>query len=580
MARIDDLQARADALLGTAPTSAEAVTQALDTADPGPPFSPFVPSQLEEAVAVTRQLIATADQVGGEEGLEAALEEARTLAETRPPQLVQHALQLFIVHHPEGSRLSIPPIEPIPEDDRWGAAPADAAETNAERALDYFREDLLANEHHRHWHNVYPGNPPSGQLQDRQGELFFYMHQQMLARYDADRLAVGLEPVEPFADYDAPIGQGYRDRPPDQRLRPIALPDLSLSVDDLEAQRDEVRGAVADEQFGTSDLIAAMDALGTAEEPHTGSVLNGWHHGAGHVLCAWVMHPDGDGNPGLIGSTRTAIRDPFFWRWHRHVDDLGFALQEQFPEHAFDDAPPVDPGELLLAFDDELEAPGGDRLDAAPATTTDELETSMAETPFDPADPQTVPVTHLTHRAFSVLLPIRNASEDGQRVTVRLFLAPEERQDDRRAWIELDKFDARLAAGEETVLHRPTRLASVVRKPTAPEPQFVQPPARTPREQYCRCGWPYHLLLPRGTEDGLPFRLAAIVTDFALDHLHGDSDCGSLSFCGSIDEEFPDRREMGYPFNRPFTSRTIAETLEAEPSMTARTISIRHVVSE
>jgi Hemocyanin, copper containing domain len=32
--------------------------------------------------------------------------------------------------------------------------------------------------------------------QPRHGELFVYMHQQMLARYDAERLSVGLKPVE------------------------------------------------------------------------------------------------------------------------------------------------------------------------------------------------------------------------------------------------------------------------------------------------------------------------------------------------------------------------------------------------
>ena len=40
---------------------------------------------------------------------------------------------------------------------------------------------------------------------DRQGELFYYMHQQMLARYDADRIAVGLPRVEPYIDWRQPI---------------------------------------------------------------------------------------------------------------------------------------------------------------------------------------------------------------------------------------------------------------------------------------------------------------------------------------------------------------------------------------
>jgi hypothetical protein len=58
--------------------------------------------------------------------------------------------------------------------------------------------------------------------------------------------------------------------------------------------------------------------------------------------------------------------------------------------------------------------------------------------------------------------------------------------------------------------------------------------------------------VPRGREEGMPSQLAAIVTDFALDSLTGDPDCGSLSFCGALDELFPDLREMGYPFNRSF----------------------------
>ena len=52
-----------------------------------------------------------------------------------------------------------------------------------EGQLDWFREDPLANQHHEHWHVVYPvGGVPDGRGgatgKDRQGELFFYMHQQ------------------------------------------------------------------------------------------------------------------------------------------------------------------------------------------------------------------------------------------------------------------------------------------------------------------------------------------------------------------------------------------------------------------
>lgn len=62
-----------------------------------------------------------------------------------------------------------------------------------EHRVAYFREDLGINLHHWHWHLVYPGSNPSEknckELQihnvvskDRRGELFYYMHQQILAR--------------------------------------------------------------------------------------------------------------------------------------------------------------------------------------------------------------------------------------------------------------------------------------------------------------------------------------------------------------------------------------------------------------
>ena len=86
---------------------------------------------------------------------------------------------------------------------------------------------------------------------------------------------------------------------------------------------------------------------------------------------------------------------------------------------------------------------------------------------------------------------------------------------------------------------------------------FVQGPAQTPHAQYCRCGWPYHLLLPRGTVAGMPFRVLAMLTDWELDKVSGDDHCGSMSFCGARDR-YPDRREMGYPFSRPLPAGVAA----------------------
>lgn len=58
-----------------------------------------------------------------------------------------------------------------------------ASDLEPEHRVAYFREDLGINLHHWHWHLVYPAfGPPSVVAKNRRGELFYYMHQQILAR--------------------------------------------------------------------------------------------------------------------------------------------------------------------------------------------------------------------------------------------------------------------------------------------------------------------------------------------------------------------------------------------------------------
>lgn len=557
MSPLDDLQARADALLTRTDDSATVEAKIASTEGPSRRFSAFIPSELDRALALASELMKIAADTGGEAGVAAALEEAERRASVEDVQLVRHAVELFIVHDPEAARLAIPPIPPA-RLKRAGAQLAGAI--GRESALDWFREDPLANDHHRHWHIVYParGRPGPGgvKLQDRQGELFFYMHQQMLARYDAERRGLGSGPVVPFSDYREPIGEGYEDRPAGQALRDIDRQDTGpLLVSELEQQRDRLLAAVAAgaAENGAGPKPLTSELLGALEEPTAGTLWGDvWHHGYGHVITAFVMAPHGGGQPGDIGDTSTAIRDPFFWRWHRHIDNANFALQEQAQPFAFDDAPDVTLSDVELAFE------------ADPSTPVGELKTMVAKTDG---------VEHGDHEPFLWRLRAENPGDAERTVTVRIFLAPTEAVEDRRAWIEMDKFEQVLAPGANQI-ERPGRLASPARKPADRPPVLVQGPAQTPHEQYCRCGWPYHLLVPRGTPAGMPFRALVILTDWERDKVSGDDDCGSMSFCGSRDR-YPDTREMGYPFSRPLPGG-VAATLEALPTVHARDLMIRH----
>lgn len=703
-------------------------------------FSPFDPDHVEDALRTADELMRLADSAPGSTGLQLAADEFSRRLESgaQSPELVYYAMQVFITHHPNGRLLSgaIPPLA-VREGDKVapsrapdvapasapGADPAAAAAVPSPSGgvlpqpdgLEWYREDPFANEHHEHWHVVYPtaGIPDrkgGRKAKDRHGELFFYMHQQMLARYDVERIAVGLPRVLPFAYYRDPIEEGYDPgvvlsqsygrREPNTRLRDITDPAAPFSLADLETRRDRLARAVETGAFEGMQppLPVTMDRLGATVEPNLATVSPGGArnltfygnlHGMGHALAARVNAPGlpvEGARSGVMQHPATAIRDPFFYRWHKHIDDLGHAAQQKLPPHDFSDHPyvalrktlaggdAVSP-DLILAFEDAIpaehrrdvtawgsEAFGGD-WDAdfsGDARTTARLETQMVRRTLRLSDRVTeVQVEHLVHRPFVWFLRVQNQLRTHVTVTVRLFLVPVELVEDRRMWMELDKFLHELAPLERAVIARRGSESAVIRKPAEMQPRLrmgfrllltdavqqslreagvppevvakleplvgnpfddqsaffaqaqglltaaefqqhalaiylaarldgekpVQPflpdgsidPLYQEAQNYCTCGWPYSLLLPRGkaeAQGGMRFRLAAVLTDWNLDRVGPEGCCGSVSYCGAIDQ-YPDKRAMGYPFDRPF-ELGIMETLRSLPNTAFRDVTIVH----
>jgi hemocyanin-like protein len=698
-------------------------------------FSAFNRRHLERAMQLVAEMMRLANASPDEKGLQDVLDFYERMRDRENPDLVDYALMVFITHHPRGRALvhvipsltlrnpefaapSTAPLDrsvPGPELlEVLGAAEAEPGLAAVESAfvggaqpsdgLEWYREDPFANEHHTHWHVVYPfsGIPdpadPSGPAkeQDRQGEIFFYMHQQMLARYDAERVAAGLPRLQPLADYRSAVavgydpgpymrGQGFGPRPPGARMVNVQ----GTSVADQEGFRDRLKQAVAALSFGALNPAVAIgrvtllggslesDLAGIAGQSQGADRFYGDLHNTGHVMLASASQ----GAPGVMTTTEVAIRDPVFYQWHKHVDDFYAAWQDRSGSRPFSDRPMVrlrkqlDPAQdraaspdILLAFEDQLPAEAAQDLQAwaratfgdghwdedpgAAAGTTDTLETAMLQRRLTLADRvTTVPLEHLTHRPFVYVFRIENQVDQPVEVTVRVFLAPRSQGADRRAWIEMDKFVHKLRPLEKSVVARRGAQSSVIKKPAVMRPELLketaleitqqrlnemvadglpqtiatrlQPfvgrvsspqevfdalgsprwrtalplfqrhgvilqseqPARpdqndTPEEveqaegeNYCTCGWPYNLLLPRGTEEGMPFRLAVVCTDFAFDQVGSDESCGSLSFCGARDR-YPDKRDMGYPFDRPFAD-PVRDTIMANSNMAFRDITIR-----
>lgn len=645
MSETSDLQRRLDRILGgpeAAPVPSPAAGLTFAEAAERAAFSDFVPEHLAGARELAERLIG----IAGADGMEAAIAAAEELQESEEwAGEVQYALKLFVTHHPEARRaLRLRPLESrqpglvrasAPAADSPAAGLAGGGATSPEDQLDWYREDPLANEHHEHWHLVYPMNGrPGGGLGDRHGELFAYMHEQMIARYDAERLALGLGPVEPFERFREAIPQGYdpggmawwdgrrwvpfRARPAGATIRDLAPPfdtRPGALLTDFERQTRRLLEAGTNGRYDALPVPVPVeiDNLGNTEEANIESVDSdkrtyGNHHNDGHIH---FMYFDNRQPFGVMGFTSTAIRDPIFYRWHKLVDSVFHNYQEeQLPPYDFAaDAPPVairDEDILLmstegLAADTDWAAaaaealgPGSGRWDSYTADEpiplasggtlelSDELTTEMRRRTISFWDAQGNPVLeeidYLSHDDFAYLLRLTNRSDQPQSVTVRIFLAPEERVEERAAWIELDRFVARLAAGERTVLFRRSEESSVVRKPALKWRDLEaegERPSVTSESSWCDCGWPYTLLLPRGTRQGMAFRLFVMLSPGEdLEMPPQPNRCTSLSYCGLQDKDYPDKRAMGYPFDRPF-AESIAETVAARPSMAWRPVTIR-----
>lgn len=76
---------------------------------------------------------------------------------------------------------------------------------------------------------------------------------------------------------------------------------------------------------------------------------------------------------------------------------------------------------------------------------------------------------------------------------------------------------------------------------------------------FCGCGWPQHLYIPKGSPKGLPFDLFVMATNYDEDRVQDSpkdlqfpEPCNSpYIFCGHPRRRYPDARPMGYPFDRP-----------------------------
>ncbi|XP_039950507.1 phenoloxidase 2-like [Bactrocera tryoni] len=555
------------------------------------------------------------------------------------PYLFNYALSVALLHRPDTKGLDLPSFAQnfpdkfvdsrvfrqvreeatvVPDGSRMPITiPRDytASDLEPEHRLWYFREDLGINLHHWHWHLVYPFEAGDRAVvnKDRRGELFYYMHQQVVARYNLERFSNNLARVVRFNNLREPIAEGYfpkmdslvssRAWPPrfeDTKLSDLnrELDQINLDVSDMERWRDRIFEAIS-QGFATDesgnrvplDNAGGIDILGNIMESSIISPnrsLYGDFHNMGHVFISYSHDPDHRHleSFGVMGDSATAMRDPVFYRWHAYIDDIFQEHKIRLPPYTL---PELDyDGVTVTGVQVSPEGGQANVLQTFWQQSDVDLARGMD---FVPRGNVFARFTHLQHTPFTYTINVNNDSGAQRFGTVRIFLGPktdERRQgmlfkDQRLLMIELDKFIVALNPGQNTIRRRSTESSVTIPfERTFRNLDQNRPAAGSADElefNFCGCGWPNHMLIPKGLPEGLECELFVMVSNYDQDRVEQElvGTCSdAASYCGVRDRLYPDRRPMGYPFDR--LSRAGADRLVnfLTPNMSIVDVVVRH----
>ncbi|KAF9795753.1 hypothetical protein SFRURICE_018881 [Spodoptera frugiperda] len=487
-----------------------------------------------------------------------------------------------------------------------------ATDLEEEHRLAYWREDIGVNLHHWHWHLVYPFTATQRSIvaKDRRGELFFYMHQQLIARYNCERLNNSLKRVKKFSNWREPIPEAYfpkldsltsaRGWPPRQANmywqdlnRPVD--GLNVTINDMERWRRNVEEAISTGRVTLADGTSAdltIDILGNMLEASILSPnrdLYGSIHNNGHSFAAYMHDPTHRylESFGVIADEATTMRDPFFYRWHAWIDDTCQRHKESQYVRPYTRSELENPGVQVTSI--AVETAGGQPNTLNTFWMSSDVDLSKG---LDFSDRGAVYArfTHLNNRAFRYVIKVNNTGS-ARRTTVRIFMAPkfDERNlvwslaDQRKMFIEMDRFVHPLNAGENTITRSSTDSSVTI--PFEQTFRDLSPQGSDPRRtslaefNFCGCGWPQHMLVPKGTEAGAAYQLFVMLSNYDLDSVDQPdgtqlSCVEASSFCGLKDKKYPDRRAMGFPFDRPSSIATNIEDFIL-PNMALQDITIR-----
>jgi len=481
---------------------------------------------------------------------------------------------------------------------------------NEENLLAYYMEDVGLNSFYYYYNLDYPywtkGDPKMPLKDDHRGMFYFFIHNQLLARYYMERLSHDLGEIPTFNYFDT-MASGYHTNL--RYYNGVFFPNRDNDFNFYyEENYDDINKAVAFEHrfyeaidtnrlhkfdhtyvdlMKTNDYeheIMAVDMLGNLMQGNEDSVYQKYYGQYDILLRDIINHgiPYGKDEsmvPGSLMHYETSMRDPAFYEMYKRILKFYWQYVEHMgpytdTELGFDGVK-IDGVEMdkLVTYYDKFDS------DITNVVDVETFEESKS-TPFQKFGR----VAHhdgndfvikarqyrLNHLPFNFKLNIN--SDKAQKAIIKVFIGPKydayghmiHLDDNYENFVELDNFLVDLVSGKNVITRSTDDYSWFVKDRTTYFELYQKLMLAFNSDDHkftldmseAHCGFPQRLLLPRGKKGGMPFQFFFMVAPYMEPTKPQFSGYDYTLSCGiGSGARYVDSLPFGFPFNRVVDTR-------------------------
>lgn len=443
---------------------------------------------------------------------------------------------------------------------------------DTENKLSYFTEDVGLGDWYFHLVHDYPCwlNSQNYTLaKEIRGELYYYGHKQLLARYYLERLSNNLGEIETI-DFHAPIATGYyptmnlpNGLPFTQRPSWTHVPvHMNQLVNDLEQVETRINTAIASGYVLDNSVPPKQINIYTPEGLNIlGNIIEGnmdsyniqmygsLDHLARRILGFSPLAIDKNHIvPSVLDYVSTSMRDPAFYRIYKKIVTYFMQYKKNLAMYSHEEL--VFPGvkidsvavDKLITYFEQFDSVISNGI---PVSSTKDAETSVIK----------VRQPRLNHKPFTYHISV--TSDKDVKGTVRIFMGPKYDVHGHEIdfvqnyvnFMEVDQFIVDLKSGPNKIKRNSAESIYFVpdELPTTVYWKKIVNAIETGETfQYNGqlFGFPDRMALPKGKKEGLPLKLFIYVTPVNEDQ--------TVTIKSPVwGTTVVDGKPMGFPLDRP-----------------------------